>query len=146
MVQRVKNASVSVDGKAVAGIGRGLLVFVGVASDDGGSDLKALAEKVAGLRIFPDGGKEASISVADVGGELLVVSQFTIMGDVRKGKRPSFSDAMEPKRAEEMYLEFCRELRGKGLTVKEGIFQAMMEVALVNDGPYTILLDSKKAF
>lgn len=146
IVQRVKSASVSVDGKIVSEIGKGILVFLGVADGDTDADLDALSDKVAGLRIFPKDGKESDASVMDAGGEILVVSQFTIMGDVRKGKRPSFSGAMEPGAAAELYLRFCESLRSKGLTVREGVFRAMMDVALVNDGPYTILIDSKKVF
>lgn len=146
VVQRVKKASVSVEGKEVSAIGRGILVFLGVGKDDTGSDLDAMAGKVAGLRIFPGDAGESDVSVLDAGGAALVVSQFTLLGDVRKGKRPSFSAAMEPVPAEAAYERFCDELAAKGLAVKRGVFRAMMDVELVNDGPYTILLDSKKAF
>jgi D-tyrosyl-tRNA(Tyr) deacylase len=145
VVQRVKSASVSVDGKVVSRIDRGLLVFLGVADGDAAADLESLSDKVAGLRIFPKDGKESDASVMDAGGEILVVSQFTIMGDVRKGKRPSFSGAMEPGAAADMYLRSANLSARRAYRPRRRV-RAMMDVALVNDGPYTILIDSKKAF
>ena len=146
VVQRVKRASVSVDGETVSSIGHGLLVLLGVATDDDEKDADSLAEKTANLRIFRDDEGKMNRSVLDVGGEILAVSQFTLMGDVRKGRRPSWIDACEPERANRLYEYFCDKLRSHGLTCGTGRFQAMMDVELVNDGPVTILLDSKKVF
>lgn len=146
VVQRVSEASVSVEGRVVSAIGKGLLVLLGVAKDDGPADIGYLAEKIAGLRVFEDDEGKMNRAVLEVGGELLVVSQFTLLGDVRKGKRPSFSDAMEPVRANELYQHFCTACRSLGARVSEGVFRADMRVALVNEGPVTLTLDSKKLF
>ncbi len=127
-------------------IGSGLLVLLGVAADDGEADLGYLAEKTAGLRIFEDDAGKMNRSVVDVGGAVLVVSQFTLFGDARKGRRPSFDQAAPPKMADAHYQRYVELLRSKGLVVETGVFQAMMEVELVNDGPVTILLDSKRLF
>jgi len=146
VVQRVRRASVSVDGQVVSSIGAGLLVLVGVASDDNESDADFLADKVANLRIFRDDEGKMNRSVKETGGQVLAVSQFTLLGDVRKGRRPSFISACEPERANALYEYFCRKVREQGLECGTGKFQAMMDVELVNDGPVTILLDSKRLF
>ena len=146
VVQRVTQASVSVEGRVVGAIGRGLVVLLGVARDDGPADVEYLAEKTARLRIFPDAAGRFDRSVLDVGGAVLVVSQFTLLGDCRRGRRPSFTEAAPPEVAEPLYEQFCQALKDQGLEVQTGVFQAMMQVALVNDGPVTVLLDSKKQF
>jgi D-aminoacyl-tRNA deacylase len=146
VVQRVSEASVSVDGDEVGRIGCGLLVYLGVGTGDTDEDLEYLAAKVAGLRIFPDAAHPMNRSVVDVGGGALVVSQFTLYGDARRGKRPSFTDAMEPASAEAMYERFASRLEELGVPTARGVFRATMAVGSVNDGPVTILLDSRKAF
>ena len=146
VVQRVKQASVTVDARQVGAIGPGLLVFLGVGREDGDEDVRYLADKCAGLRIFEDEAGKMNLSVSDVRGEALVVSQFTLFGDARKGKRPSFIAAARPEKAVPLYEAFVRRLRDRGVPVATGEFQAMMDIALVNDGPVTILLDSRKAF
>ncbi|ABF43502.1 D-tyrosyl-tRNA(Tyr) deacylase [Candidatus Koribacter versatilis Ellin345] len=146
MVQRVSRASVTVEGRISGAIERGLLVLLGVGQDDAESEAEYLAEKIAGLRIFEDENEKMNLSVVDVGGAVLAVSQFTLYGDVRKGKRPSFDAAARPERAKELYEYFVAQIRAKGLRCETGVFQAMMHVELVNDGPVTILLDSKKEF
>ena len=146
VVQRVKRASVSVDGEVVSSIGRGLLVLLGVAKDDDEKDADMLADKVANLRIFRDDEGKMNRSAKDVGGEVITVSQFTLMGDARRGRRPSYIDACEPERANRLYEYFCDRVREQGLACGTGRFQAMMDVELVNDGPVTILLDSKRLF
>ena len=146
VVQRVSRASVKVNGRLTANIGEGLLVLLGVAQDDTDADARYLAEKVAGLRIFEDAEGKMNRSVIDVGGEVLAVSQFTLLGDVRKGKRPSFEAAARPERARELYEYFVARVVDLGLRCETGRFQEMMEVDLINQGPVTILLDSKKLF
>ena len=146
VVQLVKNASVSVDNSVISEIRRGLVVLLGVKKNDTLSDAKMLAEKIAHLRIFPDQGKLMNLSVLDVAGQMLVVSQFTLYGDCRKGRRPSYSDAAPPEQAEELYELFIRETAKLGIHVVAGKFQAMMEVSLINEGPVTLLLDSEKSF
>jgi len=142
VIQRVKRASVTVDGEIIGAIGPGLLVLLGVKQGDGERDLEFLVNKTIGLRIFPDEAGKMNRSVLDVGGELLVVSQFTLYGDARKGKRPSFTDAAPPEQAERLYELFCARARERGVAVQTGRFAAMMDVELVNDGPVTILVDS----
>lgn len=127
-------------------IGPGLLVLLGVATGDTETDADYLAEKIAGLRIFEDGEGKMNLSVADTGGAVLAVSQFTLYGDVRRGKRPSFDNAARPERARELYEYFVAQIRGRGLRCETGQFQAMMSVSLVNEGPVTVLLDSAKLF
>ncbi len=145
-VQRVSRGAVRVEGEVTGSVGRGLLVLLGVARGDGPDDARFMAEKLAALRIFEDPDGKMNLSVADVGGGLLVVSQFTLLGDARKGNRPGFSDAAPPDEANALYQSVCEQLRGKGLPVAQGVFRAHMEVELVNDGPVTILLDSRKLF
>jgi D-tyrosyl-tRNA(Tyr) deacylase len=146
VVQRVSRAEVRVEGAAVGSIGRGLLVLLGVAEGDGEAEARFLADKVAQLRVFEDGAGKMNRSVADVGGGVLVVSQFTLLGDARKGNRPSFTAAAPPAEADALYQRFCALLREKGLTVATGVFRAHMEVELVNEGPVTLLLDSARLF
>ena len=146
VVQRVSRAEVSVGPELVGRIGAGLCVLVGVGQGDLEADARGLAEKVTGLRIFEDGGGRMNLSLLDTGGALLAISQFTLFGDVRKGKRPSFTDAMEPERASELFESFCSACRERGVSVATGRFRAEMRVELVNEGPVTILLDTKKAF
>jgi D-tyrosyl-tRNA(Tyr) deacylase len=137
---------VTVDGQEVASIGRGLLVLLGVSQDDTAQDARGLAERVVGLRIFEDAGAKMNRSLVDVGGSMLVVSQFTLMGDCRKGRRPSFTQAAPPDLAEALYETFVAAVGVQGVHVATGQFRAQMEVELVNDGPVTLLLDSRKAF
>ncbi|HUL72547.1 MAG TPA: D-aminoacyl-tRNA deacylase [Vicinamibacterales bacterium] len=146
VVQRVSSASVSVDGQVVGRIRAGLVVFVGVAADDGPADIDYTAGKVRELRIFPDADGRMNQSVVEVGGAVLVVSQFTLLGDVRRGRRPGFDAAAPPEVARALYEQVVERLRTSGLQVETGVFQADMAVALVNDGPVTILLDSKRMF
>ena len=146
VVQRVSRARVTVDGVVRGEIDRGLLVLLGVAKGDSDTEAVYLAGKTAGLRIFEDGAGKMSLSLKDVGGKVLVVSQFTLYGDCRRGLRPSFDAAAPPAEAERLYEKFCELLRQGGLEVQTGVFQAMMEVQLVNDGPVTILLDSQRSF
>jgi D-tyrosyl-tRNA(Tyr) deacylase len=146
VVQRVNEASVKVEGEEVARIGHGILVLLGVGQEDEPKDAAYLAEKVAHLRIFADEQGKMNRSLLDVGGGLLVVSQFTLWGDCRKGRRPSFAAAAAPEKAKELYGVFIESARSLGVAVETGRFQEMMQVSLVNDGPVTLLLDSKKVF
>jgi len=146
VVQRVKSAKVDVDGKQVGEIGQGLLVFLGVGERDSEKDAEYLANKIAHLRIFSDEKGLMNLSILDTGGALLVVSQFTLWADCVKGRRPSFTRAAVPDRAQELYEYFNLNLQKLGLQVATGVFQALMEVHLINDGPVTILLDSEKTF
>ena len=146
VVQRVSRASVTVEGQTVGKIDRGLLVLVGVTHSDNEAAADYLAEKIAGLRIFEDDAGKMNLSVADVDGAVLAVSQFTLYGDVRKGKRPSFDDAARPEQARKLYDYFVERIRALGLVCETGRFQEMMQVELINDGPVTILLDSEKSF
>ena len=146
VVQRVSEASVRVDGEVVGSIGPGLVVLVGVGVGDAEKDAEYLAEKILNLRVFPDEAGQMNRSVLDVSGGLLVVSQFTLLGDVRKGRRPSYSDAAPPEEANRLYEHLVSRLRPSGLKVATGVFRALMDVALVNQGPVTILLDSRKLF
>jgi D-tyrosyl-tRNA(Tyr) deacylase len=146
VVQRVRSASVTALGKTVGAIGPGLLVLLGVAREDAEGDATYLAQKVAGLRVFSDAAGQMNLALVDVGGEILVVSQFTLLGDCRRGKRPSYSDAAAPSEAERLYGLFIGCLQGLGVRTAQGVFGAMMDVALVNDGPVTLLLDSRRLF
>ncbi len=146
VVQRVASASVVVDGEVVGQIERGLLVLLGVGTDDADVDAVALAEKITGLRVFEDEAGKMNLALNDVNGQMLVVSQFTLFGDCRKGRRPSFVEAARPEKAELLYETFVAEIRGQGVHVETGRFQTHMDVSLVNDGPVTLLLDSRKVF
>ena len=146
VIQRVKSASVTVEGEVVSEIRVGLLVFLGVAQEDTPTDVDYMASKIANLRIFEDDEGRMNLSILDVGGEALVVSQFTLYGDCRKGRRPSFIHAARPEKADPLYQAFMDEISRLGVPVKAGIFQAMMDVKLINDGPVTMMLDSNKLF
>ena len=146
VVQRVSRAKVTVNGEITGEIGPGLLVLLGVGTGDTKADADYLADKTIGLRIFEDSGGKMNLSVVDVKGSVLAVSQFTLYGDVRRGKRPSFDAAAQPQQARELYEYFVEKIRVAGLRCETGRFQEMMQVELVNEGPVTILLDSSKAF
>jgi D-aminoacyl-tRNA deacylase len=146
VVQRVKEARVDISSETVGAIGVGLLIFLGVGEEDSEKDAEYMADKVVNLRIFPDEKDLMNLSLLDTGGSILVVSQFTLWGDCRKGRRPSFAKAARPERANELYEYFIRILKEKGLKIATGRFQEMMDVHLVNDGPVTLLIDSAKAF
>jgi D-tyrosyl-tRNA(Tyr) deacylase len=146
VVQRVKEAWVRINGEEVSRIGAGLLILAGVAATDGPEDVEYLAKKLANLRIFAEGGRLMHLSLLDLGYEALLVSQFTILGDCRKGRRPSFDLAAPPELAEKLYEDLAAALAAQGLRVSTGRFREMMEVGLINDGPVTLLLDSKKVF
>ena len=146
VVQRVTKGEVRVEGAVVGRVRRGFVVLVGAGDDDTDDDARQLADKIVGLRVFPDDAGQMNRALADVGGGLLVISQFTLLGDCRKGRRPSFAKAMAPGPAEALYEKFVALLRESGLPVETGRFRAMMEVELVNDGPVTLLLDSKRVF
>jgi D-tyrosyl-tRNA(Tyr) deacylase len=143
VVQRVKSSSVTVDNEPVGKIGKGLLVLLGVAKEDQTADADFLSEKIVNLRIFEDEQGKMNRSLIDIGGEMLVVSQFTLLGDCRKGRRPSFIDAADPEKANELYEYFASKVRAKGVPVATGRFRAMMDVALVNDGPVTLIVESR---
>ena len=146
MVQRVKESAVCVAGREVGRIGAGFLVFLGVAADDGDEDLDYLVSKIVHLRAFEDADGKMNRGLQDAGGEMLVVSQFTLLADCRRGRRPSFTDAAPPDSAQNYYNEFIARVQQHGIRVATGIFQAQMEVSIVNDGPVTFLLDSRKLF
>lgn len=146
VVQRVTDARVEVAGEIVGEIGAGFLVLLGVARDDTTADADYLVEKIPNLRVFDDDQGKMNRSLLNTGGEILVVSQFTLYGDVRRGRRPSYSDAAEPEKANALYEYFVERVRSLGVKVETGVFQAMMKVILVNDGPVTILLDSYRQF
>ncbi len=146
VVQRVSRAQVRVEGEVKGAVGRGMVVLLGVGRNDSAEAAVYLAEKVANLRIFEDEQGKMNRSLVEMGGEALVISQFTLYGDVRKGRRPGFDQAAPPQQAESLYEQFVRELVAHGIRVATGVFQAHMEVELVNDGPVTILLDSDRLF
>ena len=146
VVQRVSSASVTVDGKIKGSIEKGLLVFAGLDKEDNENDGKYIASKIAGLRIFEDVDGKMNLSVREVKGKVLLISQFTLAGDARKGRRPSFEKAMRPEEALPLFDKLVNSVKSEGLTVATGQFQAHMEISLINDGPVTILLDSKKVF
>ena len=144
VIQRVKEAQVAIDGELFSKITKGMVVFVAVAKNDTFEDIDFLADKIAHLRIFEDEAGKMNLSIVDVKGQFLIVSQFTLLGDCAKGRRPSFDDAADPKKAEEFYGYFIQRVRDHNLRVETGKFRAMMEVSLVNDGPVTFVLDSKE--
>jgi len=144
VIQRVKSASVSVDDKIIGEIAAGFLILLGVEQSDTQDDLNYLVKKTIGLRIFKDDNKNMNLSIKDVGGEALVVSQFTLCADTSRGRRPSFIKAANPEEADSMYQQFCEQLTMNNLSVQTGKFGAMMDVSLVNDGPVTIILDSRE--
>ena len=146
VVQKVSSSKVTVDEEVIGQINHGLLVLLGVTHDDTSKDVDYMVDKVTNLRIFEDEDEKMNLSLKDVGGEILAVSQFTLYGDARRGRRPSFSDAARPDVANPLYEEFVEKLRAQGITVGTGEFGAHMMVELTNDGPVTILLESKKAF
>ena len=146
VVQRVKSAGVKVDGQEVSAIGKGFLVLLGVGADDTVDDVEYMVRKISGLRIFYDQEGRMRLPLQEVGGAVLVVPQFTLYGDVRKGSRPSFTAAAPPELGLQLYEEVIQGIKGRGLAVSGGRFREMMEVELVNDGPVTILLDSKRGF
>lgn len=144
VVQRVKRGSVSIDGETVGKIARGLVVLAGMEKGDGPEDLQYLRAKLIGLRIFSDSAGKMNLSIQDAGGEILLISQFTLLGDCRKGNRPSFDKAMPPAEAESLYNEFKNMLQKQRIKVEEGRFGAMMEVEIINDGPVTLIMESRK--
>ncbi len=146
VIQRVSEASVCVNQQTVGSIAQGLMVLLGVARQDTSQDAASLAEKTAGLRIFEDATGKMNRSVEEIGGGILVVSQFTLLGDCRKGRRPGFTDAAPPELADQLYEEYVTALRRRGINIATGVFRADMQVALINDGPVTMLLDSRKQF
>lgn len=145
VVQRVRESSVTVDHRVISRIGSGMLVLLGVAETDERADVNFLSEKIVHLRIFEDDNNKMNRSLIDTQGEMLVVSQFTLLGDCRKGRRPSFIEAAKPEKAESYYEMFVEKVRENGIRVQTGQFRAMMDVALINDGPVTLILDSKAA-
>lgn len=146
VVQRVTKSSVTVDGQITGATDEGLVVLIGVEEGDTDKDVRYIADKVSGLRIFEDENEKMNLSVKDVGGSILAISQFTLLGDVRKGKRPSFITAEDPETANRLYQQVCESIRNQGIKVETGIFQAHMLVKINNNGPVTILLDSRKTF
>lgn len=144
LIQRVTSASVSIDSTVVGQIGHGIVVFLGVAQDDSEADVKYLADKIIGLRIFPGGSSEFDISVSEMNGDILIISQFTLMANLRKGRRPSFTEAAQPEKARLLYDSFVDHIRSTDLKTETGIFQEHMLVQINNDGPFTLWVDSKK--
>ncbi|MBX3002061.1 MAG: D-tyrosyl-tRNA(Tyr) deacylase [Caldilineaceae bacterium] len=144
VVQRVSEASVTVNSEIVGQIGKGFLVLLGISHSDGEAEASWLARKIASLRIFEDEAGKMNLSLGDVGGAVLAVSQFTLYGDARKGRRPSFVEAARPEQAQPLYLYFCDQLAAEGIPIARGVFQAEMKVALINDGPVTLLIETEK--
>lgn len=145
VLQRVRKASVEVESKTVGRINQGICLLVGIEKGDSEEDGRYLSEKISGLRIFPDEEEKMNLSILDAGGEVLAVSQFTLAGSVKKGKRPSFDNAEDPQKAKHLFDEFVGYLRSKGLSVKTGVFAAVMNVHLVNEGPVTFVIESKRS-
>ncbi len=145
LVQRVKQASVSVDGKEISAVKQGMLVFLGVEKDDSLKDAEFLAHKIVNLRIFEDADAKMNLSIKDIGGEFLIVSQFTLAGDTSRGNRPGFETAAKPEIAKDLYEKFLQLVKNENVPVKAGIFQADMQVALINDGPVTFLLEKRSS-
>lgn len=146
VIQRVSRAAVTVEERVTGQIERGLLVFWGVGKQDGPVDVDFLADKIANLRIFPDDSGKMNLSVTDIGGGVLLISQFTLFGNCRKGRRPDFTEAGDPETAKQLYTQMIETIRSKGLTIETGVFAAHMDIDSVNDGPVTLLLDSQKGF
>ena len=146
VVQRVMRSSVTIKGELISEIGKGLMALIGVQEGDTEKDAQLAAEKIAGLRIFEDEAGKMNLSVQDIGGEVLAVSQFTLLGDARKGKRPSFIEAARPEIADPLYGKVMENIRAAGLICKTGVFRADMQVELINDGPVTILYDTRRLF
>ncbi|RPJ60977.1 MAG: D-tyrosyl-tRNA(Tyr) deacylase [Acidobacteria bacterium] len=146
VIQRVDGASVSVDGRVVARISRGLMVLVGVENSDTGDDLAFVKRKIVNLRVFDDPDGRMNLALREIGGSILLVSQFTLHGDTRRGNRPDFTRAAPAERARELYNQLVSEIRAEGIPVESGVFQAMMKVHLINDGPVTLIVDSRKEF
>ncbi|MEX1376622.1 MAG: D-aminoacyl-tRNA deacylase [Eubacteriales bacterium] len=146
VVQRVKSASVTVESEIISSISKGFLVLLGVETGDTESDIEYMVKKIVGLRVFEDADEKMNLSIEDIKGEIIIVSQFTLAGDARKGRRPSFSNAMEPDNANKMYMQVVEKIRQLGIKVGTGQFGADMDVAIVNSGPVTILLDSHRNF
>jgi D-tyrosyl-tRNA(Tyr) deacylase len=144
VVQRVKRCSVEVDGKIVGSIGKGLLVLLGIKNDDSKRDIEYIKDKILNLRIFEDDRSKMNLSLKDVSGQIMIVSQFTLYGDCRKGRRPSFIKAASPETAQGIYIDFVEEIKSTGIYVQQGVFQAHMDISIVNEGPVTIILDSEK--
>ena len=146
VVQRVSQAQVVVEGQVVGQIGRGLMVLLGVGQGDTAEDVRAMADKLVGLRVFDDADGKMNLALADVGGAMLLVSQFTLLGDCRKGRRPSYIDAAPPELAEALYEQVVAEVRKRGIEVATGRFRTQMDVTLTNDGPVTLLVDTRRVF
>jgi D-aminoacyl-tRNA deacylase len=146
VIQRVKQASVIVNDHQTAAIGKGVVVFIGIGQDDTSKEINWIVEKIVNLRIFPDSEGKMNLSLSDIDAEVLIVSQFTLYGDCRKGRRPGFSGAAAPGIAEPLYNQMISEMQKRGITTATGIFQTMMDISLTNDGPVTLLLDSDKLF
>jgi len=146
VVQRVRESRVEVDGEVVGSIEKGILVLLGIEMEDTEKDVKYMAEKIANLRIFRDKQGKMNLSTTNVGGSALIISQFTLMGDCRRGRRPSYTTAAKPEQAIPLYRKFIEEMQANGVPVQEGVFQAMMDVYLINDGPVTLIIDSKRNF
>jgi len=146
IIQRVKRSSVTVEGEITGKTGEGLVILLGVSEKDEDKDAEYLAKKIVNLRIFPDNDNKMNVSLLDYGGEILSISQFTLYGDTRKGRRPSFIEAANPEKGEKLYRKFNKNLRDFGVNVEEGIFGAMMEVEIINDGPVTLIVQSKNEY
>jgi D-tyrosyl-tRNA(Tyr) deacylase len=143
LIQRVKSAKVSVDSREINKIGKGVLVFVGIEKNDNDKELEFISDKILNLRIFPDSDNKMNLSIIDIRGEILSISQFTLTARIKNGRRPSFSNAMEPEKAKLLYNKLLKNLSKSGISVKDGVFGAMMKIELVNDGPVTFIIDSK---